>query len=340
MRVVFLSPGPEMPSTRYRITNMIPYLHEAGIKTETIHPPEGGNTLSKGAYVARLVRAAKGADIVYIQAFLRRPWLIRTLQRLCPVVIYDFDDALYTTPPWQESNKSRTKRFQGTLKAVTAAITGCPEQSRYAQQYCDTVFTLPPAVPRERYEHATQRSERGLKIGWIGTPENIRYLADIEDPLSNLLASKEDIQLRIITASDLPVTPFSDRVGEDVEYLIWSQEAEVEMMKGSDIGIRPLRRDAWSESKGYISVTQFMALGRPVVVTPVGMLTDIVDHGQSGFHATSDEEWVDFLSELAENPERRIKMGENSRKAVGENGLWEDQRAEKLISSLRELIKE
>jgi glycosyltransferase involved in cell wall biosynthesis len=202
------------------------------------------------------------------------------------------------------------------------------------------VFTLPPAVPRERYENATQRSEKGLSIGWIGTPENIRYLADIEDTLSNLLASNEDIQLRIITASDLPVTPFSDRVGEDVEYLTWSQEAEVEMIKSSDVGIRPLRRDAWSEAKGYISVTQFMALGRPVVVTPVGMLEDMVDHGTSGFHATSDEEWVGFLSELAENPERRIEIGENAREAIGENGLWEDQRAKKLISSLREIAEE
>jgi glycosyltransferase involved in cell wall biosynthesis len=318
---------------------MIPYLHRAGIKTKVIHPPEGRNALSKGTYAMRIIRAAKGADIVYIQAFLRRPWLIRTLERFCPVVIYDFDDALYTTPPWQVANETRTERLQGTLKAVTATVTGCPEQSRYAQQYCDTVFTLPPAVPRERYENAVRRSEEEFRIGWIGTPENIRYLADIEDTLSNLLTSNEDIQLRIITASDLPMMPFSDRVGEDVEYLTWSQEAEVEMMKGTDVGIRPLRRDAWSEAKGYISVTQFMALGRSVVVTPVGMLNNMLDHRQSGFYATSDQEWFDFLSELAENPERRVEMGESAKEAVGENELWENQRAEKLILHLRELAK-
>lgn len=319
---------------------MIPYLHKAGIETETIHPPKGRNTLSKGAYVTRVIRAARGADIVYVQAFLRRPWLIRTLQRLCPVVIYDFDDALYTTPHWQEPNEARTKRFHSTLKAVTAAVTGCPEQSRYAWQCCDTVFTLPPAVPRERYEDATQRSGYGLKIGWIGNPENIRYLADIEDTLANLLASNEDIQLRIITAPDRPTTPFSNRIGEDVEYLTWSHEAEVKMMKSTDVGIRPLRRDAWSKAKGYVSVTQFMALGRPVVATPVGMLDDLVDHRHSGFHATSEEEWVELLSELAESPDRRIEMGESARSAVGENRLWEEQRAEKLISHLREFAEE
>ena len=59
-----------------------------------------------------------------------------------------------------------------------------------------------------------------------------------------------------------------------------------------------------------------MACGKPVVASPVGVNSKIVDHGVNGFLARSKEEWFEALTTLRENPELRRKLGEAGRKKV------------------------
>ncbi|MEN8248144.1 MAG: glycosyltransferase, partial [Bacteroidota bacterium] len=61
---------------------------------------------------------------------------------------------------------------------------------------------------------------------------------------------------------------------------------------------------------------QYMGLGIPTIMSPVGVNTEIIQDGENGFLASSDKEWVDKISRLIESSELREKLGQAGRETV------------------------
>jgi glycosyltransferase involved in cell wall biosynthesis len=59
-----------------------------------------------------------------------------------------------------------------------------------------------------------------------------------------------------------------------------------------------------------------MAVGLPVVCSPVGMNREIVTDGVEGFWASSQKEWVDKIGTLVQDGSLRETMGSKGRKKV------------------------
>jgi hypothetical protein len=59
-----------------------------------------------------------------------------------------------------------------------------------------------------------------------------------------------------------------------------------------------------------------MAVGLPVVCTPVGINAEIVSDGSEGFWATDQATWVQRLGELIADAELRLSMGQRARQKV------------------------
>jgi glycosyltransferase involved in cell wall biosynthesis len=98
----------------------------------------------------------------------------------------------------------------------------------------------------------------------------------------------------------------------------WEEAQEVKDLQSFDIGIMPLTDDLWARGKCALKIVQYLAVGVPVVCSPVGMNRDIVRDGVNGFWTTTKREWVDRLGLLIEDPELRKQMGLAGRKIVEE----------------------
>ena len=61
-----------------------------------------------------------------------------------------------------------------------------------------------------------------------------------------------------------------------------------------------------------------MACGLPVVASPKGMNKEVVIQGENGFLATTDQEWIDTLTNLLTNPHLRQSFGQAGHKLVHE----------------------
>jgi len=59
-----------------------------------------------------------------------------------------------------------------------------------------------------------------------------------------------------------------------------------------------------------------MAVGLPVVVSPVGMNQEVLQKGNCGFAATSPGEWYEALERLYGDWSLQIKLGQAGRKTV------------------------
>ena len=59
-------------------------------------------------------------------------------------------------------------------------------------------------------------------------------------------------------------------------------------------------------------IIQYMAAGKPALVSPVGIAHDLVAHGESGFHCTTEDQWYDSLMQLHQDSALCASMGANA----------------------------
>jgi glycosyltransferase involved in cell wall biosynthesis len=68
------------------------------------------------------------------------------------------------------------------------------------------------------------------------------------------------------------------------------------------------------------------------------VITEIIEHGKNGFLAANQQDWMNYLSELIENPHLRIKMGIAGRETVVKNYSVNANKV-KYLEVLKSLIK-
>jgi glycosyltransferase involved in cell wall biosynthesis len=93
----------------------------------------------------------------------------------------------------------------------------------------------------------------------------------------------------------------------------WNEETEVRDLGEMDIGIMPVPDEPWARGKSGYKLIQYMACGIPVIASPVGANRDIVEPGLNGFLASSDAEWLSYLTELTSDASLRARFGEVGR---------------------------
>jgi glycosyltransferase involved in cell wall biosynthesis len=82
-----------------------------------------------------------------------------------------------------------------------------------------------------------------------------------------------------------------------------------------------------------------MAVGRPVIGSPVGANSQIIQHGVNGFLAKTTEEWIEALLRLSGNAKLLQKMSIAARKTV-ESQYSTQITAPRLASIFDEVVEE
>jgi glycosyltransferase involved in cell wall biosynthesis len=147
-------------------------------------------------------------------------------------------------------------------------------------------------------------------IGWIGTPTTTPYLVSLQ-PVFEALARECAFVLRV-SGSSTPVTV----PGVSVENLPWSLAGEIGLFGSCDIGVYPMPTDEWTLGKCGFKAIQFMACAVPVVASPVGVNTTIIDHGVNGLLAATQDEWLRHLRTLIADAGLRRRLGTAGRQRI------------------------
>jgi glycosyltransferase involved in cell wall biosynthesis len=80
----------------------------------------------------------------------------------------------------------------------------------------------------------------------------------------------------------------------------------------------PLPDDERARGKCGFKALQYMAVGVPCVCSPVGVNREIVQDSYNGYLAGNEDEWIEKLTILIENPDLRYKLGLRGRATVEE----------------------
>ncbi len=204
-------------------------------------------------------------------------------------------------------------------------------RSRFARRH--TAVTVVPSTVSLRKYRPRPRPPAGATpvVGWTGSHSSAQYLRLVEGALQTL-ARRKRFRFLVIGLEDYRFE------GVDVECRAWSAGTEVEDLWPMDVGIMPLFDDPWARGKCAMKALQYMGVGLPAVVSPVGANRDVVRDGVSGFHAATEDGWVKALDRLLDDGDLRSRMGTEGWRRVESEYSAEVQapRVGALLRSLRQ----
>ena len=339
MKVLGLCAAPEISaSTRYRMAQYVEPLRRRGIDLE-VRPflsseqyarfyENTGTAARLGVVAGPLVRRffdaldARGADVIFVQreALFFGPaifeWIARNLGR-SPMVL-DLDDAVHI--PYRSERYGRlgtALKFFGKTDALIrksrVVICGGRPLAEYVGRLGAKSVVVPTVVDPK--EFAPNESENDPPVvGWIGTASTAPFLRSIM-PAIRRSARKHDLLLRVRGAGDVPL----DLEGINADLQPWRLETEIADFRSIDIGLYPLVETdavprAYLEGKSGFKAVQYLTLGIPYIVSPVGVAGEIGEAGITHLYARNEQEWEAALDLLLSDPDLRRRMGEAGRK--------------------------
>jgi glycosyltransferase involved in cell wall biosynthesis len=255
------------------------------------------------------------ADCVIIQRKLLPRWVVALLRRRVRKLIFDFDDAVWLRDSYSSRgfiDPKRARRFEAIVGACDLVVAGNEYLAAEAVRHTspDRVVVIPTCVEPSKYVVSRHSDNRALQMVWIGSASTLQGLAQFAKTLSAIGRALPGIRLKLICDRFLPIPDLA------VDACNWKQETEATEIASADIGISWVPDDPWSRGKCGLKILQYQAAGLPVVANPVGVHTDMVRDGETGFTAVSTEEWVAAIARLASEPELRHRMGGDGRRQV------------------------
>jgi glycosyltransferase involved in cell wall biosynthesis len=311
--------------TKHRISiDFQPF--ESPALTDVLYEPGRGPT--KAALVLRdairrreTLAAAPEYDaiIIYREACLLGPAIYeRLLARARTPLIFDFDDAIWMTGEGSVNGPFSLLRFPGktaTICGLASAVTvGNQYLAEYAARHSREVHVIPTTVDVELFPvQPTLPNEEPFTIVWSGSLSTLPHLETARAALERLARRRRTV-LRVICSRP----PDWVIEGVETEFVPWSADGEATTLGRSHVAIMPLPDNDFTRGKCGAKALISMAIGLPVVISPVGVNSEIVSNGRNGLLANTVDEWVEALDSLAGSRPLRERLGLAGRTTVEE----------------------
>ncbi len=259
---------------------------------------------------------------------------------IIPLVL-DLDDATYIPykSPTYGGIGSALKFFGKTdrlIKRSAVVICGNRFIAEYVESQGTRAVVIPTVVDTSIFAPREKKHDVPT-LGWIGTHSTFPSIESIYPALERL-ATKHRFTLRLVgtgrSAISIP--------GVEVDNLPWSLEREPADFACLDIGLYPIvasasASDEWLKGKSGFKAIQYLAVGVPFVMSPVGVGAEIGINEETHFNAESNDDWYNALDSLLSDPQMRTRMGGSARKHSLENytiDKWSAVLADVLFSAI------
>lgn len=239
-------------------------------------------------------------------------WLISKVFK--KKIIYDFDDAIWVRIASDANPKVASLKCSWKVEKICSysktVSVGNDFLAKYAEKYCKDVRIIPTVVNSESYHNCLRDQTIGkLVIGWTGTFTNL-YNLQLITLVIQKLQEKYDFNFLIIANRDPKLQNLN------YTYQKWDIKTEIQDLLQMHIGIMPLINSEVEKGKCAFKAIQYMSLGIPPVVSPVGVNRSVVEEGTTGFWANDEKEWMEKLEKLITDAKLRGEMGIKAREKI------------------------
>lgn len=338
MRLLFLSlHGQDLvPAQRFRFEQFIPHLEANGVQVDhkglltaddsrrfygRVSPAQKASVAltAMGRCAARVFPAAatRRYDVVFVQReafFLGGPWFERLATWRTPY-IYDFDDSIWVNAISDANRrfaflKSTTKISDLTARAHTVTV-GNEFLAQWARQRNTNVHVVPTTIDTASYQPRASRADGPVVVGWSGSLTTVVHFKTVIPALERVKA-KLGSKVSFLLMGDAGYR----HEGLGIVGKAWRAQTEVTDLHAIDIGLMPLPDDELTRGKCGLKGLQYMALGIPTLMSPVGVNRDIIQDGVNGYLPANEDEWVGRICALVEDAALRKRLGDAGRQTV------------------------
>ena len=292
VRVTAFTGGAKAPSARFRVRQYIPRVAKHGVEIVELSPGLGSYPPERrwqrpawlvGSLAQRLpqIVAGRAGDVTLLhREMISTLYTLEGLTRR-PCIV-DVDDAIHLfRRGWAARHLARH---------ADLVIVGNNWLAGEWRRWNANVEVLPTAVDTDGYD-PRPFPERPV-IGWIGSFGNLRYLEGIAPALAEIARRFPEVSIAVCSERP-PTLP-----GLPVRWVPFSPAAEDDFLASLTIGLMPLDDGPWERGKCSFKMLQYMAAGRPCVVSPVGMNNDVLAQAMCGLAARTTADWVAAVSSL------------------------------------------
>jgi len=357
MNILFWVPYPtEGASNRYRVEQYLAYLdkEKIGYALRPFWTSRGYSILYRPGYFFQKVYCfirgslSRLTDIFHINrydmVFIHREaypiggaFLERVLKWIGKPYIFDFDDAIFLPSSSEQNTLIKYLKIPGKIKKIIIGskhvIAGNDYLAGFAGRFNKNVTVIPTSVDLIKYQPDKKKAGGEIVIGWIGSGTTFVFINLIIGTMKKLSGKYNNITFKLIGGN------FEIHGMKNIINRSWSLKSEIDELRTFDIGVTPMREDEWTLGKCGFKTILYMSMGIPCVASPVGVIKDIIDDGENGFLAGTEEEWLRKLSLLIENPELREKLGSAGRKTV-EDRYSVEVNAPKFLDVIKKVYQE
>ncbi len=267
-----------------------------------------------------------GYDIVYLFIWatplgpITFEWLTRKLAKR---LVYDIDDNLLVGQAlpsqynpnkfvsfFKNPNKARVliRTADHVITSSTFLNDDCLKiNEKHACTYITSSVDTDHFVPRK---HRPDLPD--IVIGWTGTFSSKPFL-DMLHGMFLKLREKRAFEFRIVGNFDYEMP------GVNLNVVHFRKDTEIEDLCAFDIGIYPLPENDFVTGKSGMKAIVYMAMGLPIVASPVGTTPLIIEQGRNGLLARNDDEWIDALVRLIDDATLRKSLGDAAREVAESN---------------------
>ena len=329
-----------LPSTRISVLNMFPHLRDAGFAPDIAHEPQR-ESLMPDVDAVDAESIARRFDLVYIQKscgasvvrLVRRLEAagVRTVYGVCDVVEPEMVEATSATAVVTEHLR---QLYPAELRAKMHVVHDGIEQPERRK----TRFADHHGSPRRPLQAVLVTSVALSALPVIGRPPpwlrvNIVGAYPVPSGRGQRLRwlhwelSQRSLRERISFASHL--------LDRRLRRIAWDPVGVYQRLEEADIGIIPVDPEgpAYWKLKSENRLTLKMAIGLPVIATPVPSYEPVVAPGRNAFFAYTRADWIAHFEALRD-PALRRRIGEQARASVLPRYSKETQ-AQALIGTLQ-----
>jgi glycosyltransferase involved in cell wall biosynthesis len=238
----------------------------------------------------------------------------RTLNKL---IIYDIDDLL-TELPKTHPDYQYYKSAQAPILAfvVQADIVTCPTKQlhEYLLQFNDNVTILPNYLNDQlwklRQPSKNNNDEVPLVIGYMGSRSHINDLAMISPVLSKILDKFGEKVIFRSWGTPLPEDLNKHFNAEfiDIGLVSYREFADYFSQQTCNVFIAPLEQNNFNQCKSPLKFLEYTSLGVAGVYINISPYSTVINHGQNGYLAASNEEWYIAIESLLTSPPLRMEL--------------------------------
>lgn len=266
-------------------------------------------------------------DVIVVQQPRGKKWLklIKGLQARGVKVLAEVDDYLHGIERMPDHDfrggftKDTLRLMEENWRACDGMIVSTPYIAMKYKRFAKQMFVCENGLDTARYR-LTRPERPSVNIGWAGGTGHTRAALPWIKEAHAVLGERDNTCF--ISIGQNFAEAFQARYGSRaVSVPFTALETYPAAMTMLDVALAPAdtKGDGRSFFKGKSDLRwlEAGALGIPIIANPT--VYSKITHGVDGFHANTNEEVLELLLQLVDDPTLRLEVGANAKRYVEEN---------------------